>query len=98
MPNSELSIPPKPDKYSNLTLGPLIDAVPNDCTWLLREVSPYREINERYFCHIHQKSCEFSVIAGRAVTTNGISCKETDVSPEEAFRQALRAYEKAINT
>ena len=89
MPSEELNIPPKPDKYSNLWLGQLIDCVPENCLWLLRSLPGRSE----YFCHIHQDTCIFFSDG----ITGGITCKEVAVSPEEAFRQALRAYEKAIN-
>lgn len=91
MSSEAINIPPKPDKYSSLRLGELIDAVSEDCVWLLR--NHYRDSTEGYFCHIHDRRVEFV----KGVAIGGISCKETSVSPEEAFRQALRAYEKAIN-
>lgn len=85
--NNNISIPSKPAKYSSRRLGELIDAVPKNCIWLLREMP-----NGEYFCHIHEKSCTAVIGVGMI---GGISCKETSVSPEEAFRQALRAYEQA---
>jgi hypothetical protein len=91
MPISELNIPPKPDKYSSLWLGQLVDCVPEGCVWILR--NNFTPDEDPYFCHIHDRDCEF--YQGKAVS--GISCKATAVSPEEAMRNALRAYEREIN-
>jgi hypothetical protein len=79
---------PLNDKYSNCTLGELIDAVPEDCTWLLRNDELHG-----YFCHIHEKKCRPVVGFGMK---NGISCIQYAVSPEEAMRQSLREYEQKI--
>lgn len=95
------------DEFSPLLMGQLFDCVPSDYTWLLRHMPSTGP--ELYFCHIHWADSMAIIGKGLVLTLGGMpvlspgsdfilapSFKATAVSPEEAFRQALRALKQGM--
>jgi hypothetical protein len=78
------------DDLSDLQLGALIDCVPASMKWLLRSCPTDQEQHAGpFFAHLYDPTTE---------THNGIgvSFKAYAESPEEAFRDALRAMRKKL--